>query len=154
MDNAIVLKPAEDTSLTALVLARLAEEARFPPGVFNVVTGLGEEAGAALSAHPGIGHISFTGSREVGTLVRTTAAKNTVPVTLELGGKSPQVVFSDAPIEGKRYEKATALGADDLRATLEAYRHPELAQGLDGCWNVAPGVLGDGLRSQLAPGWG
>ncbi|MDR3467580.1 MAG: aldehyde dehydrogenase family protein [Xanthobacteraceae bacterium] len=96
MGNAIVLKPAEDTSLTALMLARLAEEAGFPPGVFNVVTGLGEEAGAALSAHPGIGHISFTGSREVGVLIQSAAARNTIPVTLELGGKSPQVVFSDA----------------------------------------------------------
>ena len=96
MGNAIVLKPAEDTSLTALSLAKLAEEAGFPPGVFNVVTGLGEEAGAALSAHPGIGHVSFTGSREVGVLIQTAAAKNTIPVTLELGGKSPQVVFSDA----------------------------------------------------------
>lgn len=99
MGNAVVLKPAEDTSLTAIALARLAEKAGFPPGVFNVVTGLGEEAGAALSAHPGIGHISFTGSREVGRLVQTAAAKNTIPLTLELGGKSPQVVFSDAPLE-------------------------------------------------------
>lgn len=98
MGNAVVLKPAEDTSLTALALARLAEEAGFPAGVFNVVTGLGEEAGAALSAHPGIGHISFTGSREVGMLVQAAAAKNTIPVTLELGGKSPQVVFSDADL--------------------------------------------------------
>lgn len=96
MGNAIVLKPAEDTSLSALALARLAEEAGFPAGVFNVVTGLGEEAGAALSAHPGIGHISFTGSREVGVLIQAAAAKNTIPVTLELGGKSPQVVFADA----------------------------------------------------------
>jgi len=96
MGNAIVLKPAEDTSLTALALARLAEEAGFPAGVFNVVTGLGEEAGAALSAHPGVGHVSFTGSREVGILVQTAAARNTIPVTLELGGKSPQVVFADA----------------------------------------------------------
>ena len=96
MGNAIVLKPAEDTSLTALALARLAEEAGLPPGTFNVVTGLGEEAGAALAAHPGIGHVSFTGSREVGTLVQAAASKNTIPVTLELGGKSPQVVFSDA----------------------------------------------------------
>lgn len=98
MGNAIVLKPAEDTSLTALALARLAHEAGFPPGVFNVVTGLGEEAGAVLSAHPGVGHISFTGSREVGILVQTAAARNTIPVTLELGGKSPQVVFADADL--------------------------------------------------------
>jgi aldehyde dehydrogenase (NAD+) len=96
MGNAIVLKPAEDTSLTSLMLARLAEEAGFPAGAFNVVTGLGEEAGAALSAHPGIGHVSFTGSTEVGVLIQTAAARNTIPVTLELGGKSPQVVFADA----------------------------------------------------------
>ncbi|MHC2440354.1 aldehyde dehydrogenase family protein [Bradyrhizobium sp. USDA 4451] len=99
MGNAIVLKPAEDTSLTALALAQLVEEAGFPPGVFNVVTGLGEEAGAALTAHPGIRHISFTGSREVGAVVQAAAAANTIPVTLELGGKSPQLVFSDAPLE-------------------------------------------------------
>jgi aldehyde dehydrogenase (NAD+) len=98
MGNAIVLKPAEDTSLTALALARLAEEAGFPPGAFNVVTGLGEEVGAALSAHPGISHISFTGSPEVGTLIQTAAAQRTIPVTLELGGKSPQLVFADADL--------------------------------------------------------
>lgn len=98
MGNAIVLKPAEDTSLTALALASLAEEAGFPKGAFNVVTGLGEEAGAALAEHPGISHISFTGSREVGTLVQAAAARRTIPVTLELGGKSPQVVFADAPL--------------------------------------------------------
>ena len=98
MGNAIVLKPAEDTPLTALALARIAGEAGFPAGAFNVVTGLGEEAGAALTAHPGIGHISFTGSPEVGTLVQQAAARNTVPVTLELGGKSPQIVFADADL--------------------------------------------------------
>jgi aldehyde dehydrogenase (NAD+) len=98
MGNAIVLKPAEDTSLSGLALARLAEEAGFPAGAFNVVTGLGEEVGAALSAHPGISHISFTGSTEVGTLIQTAAAKNTIPVTLELGGKSPQLVFADADL--------------------------------------------------------
>jgi len=99
MGNAIVLKPAEDTSLTALALAELAEEAGFPAGIFNVVTGLGEEAGAALTAHPGVGHVSFTGSTEVGTLVQAAAARNAVPVTLELGGKSPQVVFADADFD-------------------------------------------------------
>ena len=98
MGNAIVLKPAEDTSLTALALARIAEEAGFPAGSFNVVTGLGEEAGAALTSHPGIGHVSFTGSPEVGALVQMAAARNSVPVTLELGGKSPQIVFADADL--------------------------------------------------------
>jgi aldehyde dehydrogenase (NAD+) len=98
MGNVVVLKPAEDTSLTALALARLADEAGFPKGAFNVVTGLGEEAGAALAQHPGIHHISFTGSREVGSLIQAAAAKNTIPVTLELGGKSPQIVFADADL--------------------------------------------------------
>ena len=102
MGNAVVLKPAEDTSLTALALARLADEAGFPKGAFNVVTGLGEEAGAALAQHPGIHHVSFTGSREVGSLVQAAAAKNTIPVTLELGGKSPQIVFADADLAEAR----------------------------------------------------
>ncbi len=99
MGNAAVLKPAEDASLTALALAKLTEEAGFPAGAYNVVTGLGEEAGAALTAHRGISHVSFTGSPEVGTLVQTAAAKNTIPVTLELGGKSPQIVFEDADFD-------------------------------------------------------
>ncbi len=99
MGNACVLKPAEDASLSSLMLAELAAEAGFPEGVWNVVTGLGEEAGAALTAHPGISHVSFTGSPEVGTLVQMAAAKNTIPVTLELGGKSPQLVFQDADLD-------------------------------------------------------
>ena len=97
--NATVLKPAEDTSLSALRVAALALEAGLPPGVFNVVTGLGEEAGAALAEHPGINFISFTGSNEVGTLVQKAAAKNAVKCVLELGGKSPQIVFDDVDVE-------------------------------------------------------
>ena len=97
--NCCVLKPAEEASLTALRIARLALEAGLPAGAFNVVTGLGEEAGAALAAHPGIDHLSFTGSNEVGRLVGKAAAENTVPVTVELGGKSPNVVFADADLE-------------------------------------------------------
>ncbi|UFN47973.1 aldehyde dehydrogenase family protein [Roseomonas sp. OT10] len=99
MGNAAVLKPAEDASLSSLALADLAQEAGFPDGAWNVVTGLGEEAGAALTAHRGVSHISFTGSPEVGTLVQAAAAKNTIPVTLELGGKSPQLVFADAEMD-------------------------------------------------------
>ena len=95
MGNSTVLKPAEDTSLSALRVAELALAVGLPPGVLNVVTGLGEEAGAALSAHPGIDFISFTGSNEVGTLVQQAAAKNAVKCVLELGGKSPQIVFED-----------------------------------------------------------
>jgi aldehyde dehydrogenase (NAD+) len=95
----VVLKPAEDASLSALALGRLFQEAGFPAGSVNIVTGLGEEAGAALTAHPGIGPISFPGSPEVGTMVQAAAARNTIPVTLELGGKSPQIVFADADLD-------------------------------------------------------
>ena len=96
MGNACVLKPAEEACLTVLMFARIAAEAGLPAGALNVVTGLGEEAGAALSAHPGIQHISFTGSVATGALIQAAAAKNAVPITLELGGKSPQIVFADA----------------------------------------------------------
>ena len=99
MGNACVLKPAEEACLTALAFARIAEEAGLPAGALNVVPGLGEEAGAALSAHPGVRHLSFTGSVTVGRLIQTAAARHTIPVTLELGGKSPQIVFADADLE-------------------------------------------------------
>jgi len=98
MGNAIVLKPAEDTSLSAIRFAEIATEAGLPPGTLNIVTGLGEEVGAALAAHPGINFISFTGSNEVGTLVQQAAAKNAVKCVLELGGKSPQIVFADVDV--------------------------------------------------------
>ena len=99
MGNACVLKPAEEACLTALAFADLAREAGLPEGALNVVPGLGEEAGAALAGHPGVDHVSFTGSVPVGALVQAAAARNVVPVTLELGGKSPQVVFADADLE-------------------------------------------------------
>jgi aldehyde dehydrogenase (NAD+) len=97
--NAAVMKPAEEACLSVLRLAELALEAGIPPGVINVVTGLGEEAGAALASHPDIDFLSFTGSPEVGTLVSQAAAVHHVPCTLELGGKSPQIVFADADRE-------------------------------------------------------
>ncbi|WP_417308927.1 aldehyde dehydrogenase family protein [Devosia sp.] len=99
MGNAAVLKPAEEACLTAIAFAKLAEEAGLPAGALNVVPGLGEEAGAALTAHAGVNHISFTGSVGVGQLVQRAAARNVVPVTLELGGKSPQLVFADADLD-------------------------------------------------------
>ena len=99
MGNACVLKPAEEACLTALVFAELARQAGFPDGSINVVPGLGSEAGAALSAHEGVQHVSFTGSLNTGRLVQQSAAENVVPVTLELGGKSAQLVFDDADIE-------------------------------------------------------
>lgn len=97
--NTCVLKPAEDAPLTPILLASLAIEAGFPPGVLNVVPGFGQEAGAALAGHGGIDHIAFTGSREVGSLVMAAAAASIVPVALELGGKSPQLVFDDCDLE-------------------------------------------------------
>ena len=99
MGNATVLKPAEEACLTALAFAYIAQEAGLPAGALNVVPGTGEAAGAALSAHRGVHHLSFTGSVATGALVQAAAAKNAVPVTLELGGKSPQVVFADADLD-------------------------------------------------------
>jgi aldehyde dehydrogenase (NAD+)/betaine-aldehyde dehydrogenase len=96
--NCCVLKPSEDAPLTALRLGALALEAGLPPGVLNVVPGYGEEAGAALAAHPRIAHLAFTGSVAVGRIVGRAAAENCVPVTLELGGKSPNIVFADADL--------------------------------------------------------
>ena len=97
--NCCVLKPAEEASLTAVRLAALCLEAGLPAGALNVVPGLGEEAGAALAAHAGIDHLSFTGSVDVGSIVSKAAADHVIPVTLELGGKSPNVVFADANLD-------------------------------------------------------
>ena len=97
--NACVLKPAEQACLTVLAFAELARRAGLPQGALNVVPGLGTEAGAALSHHKAVRHISFTGSVAVGRLIQKAAAENVVPVTLELGGKSPQLVFEDADLE-------------------------------------------------------
>ncbi len=99
MGNACVLKPAEEACLTALAFAELARRAGLPDGALNVVPGLGAEAGAALASHKGVHHMSFTGSVGVGKLIQEAAAQNIVPVTLELGGKSPQVVFEDADLD-------------------------------------------------------
>lgn len=98
MGNACVLKPAEEACLTALAFAKIAHDCGLPKGTLNVVPGLGSEAGAALSSHPNIQHISFTGSVSTGVKIQTSAAQNVIPVTLELGGKSPQIVFDDADI--------------------------------------------------------
>ncbi len=95
----VVLKPAEQTPLTALRLGELIIEAGFPPGVVNIVTGLGETAGAALAAHPGIDKIAFTGSTEVGKLIVQAASRDLKKVSLELGGKSPNLVLEDADLD-------------------------------------------------------
>ena len=97
--NVCVVKPSEDACLSLLRVAQLAAEVGFPAGALNIVTGYGHEVGDALARHPGIDHISFTGSPKVGTLIQQVAAERHCPVTLELGGKSPQIVFADADLD-------------------------------------------------------
>jgi aldehyde dehydrogenase (NAD+) len=97
--NACVVKPSEDACLSLLRVAELAAEVGFPPGALNLVTGYGHEAGDALVKHKGIDHISFTGSPTIGQVVVRAATENYTPVTLELGGKSPQIVFADADMD-------------------------------------------------------
>jgi len=105
----VVLKPAEQTPLSALLLAELIAEAGFPDGVVNVVPGYGETAGAALAAHPDVDKIAFTGSTEVGKLILQAAAGNLKKVSLELGGKSPNIVFDDADMKASIPGAANAI---------------------------------------------
>ncbi len=97
--NVCVVKPAEDACLSLIRVAQLAAEVGFPAGAINIVTGYGHEVGDALARHAGIDHISFTGSPKVGTLIQQVAAERHCPVTLELGGKSPQIIFADADLD-------------------------------------------------------
>ncbi|MGH9683504.1 MAG: aldehyde dehydrogenase family protein [Candidatus Acidiferrales bacterium] len=106
---AIVLKPAEQTPLTALRLGELIQEAGFPDGVVNIVPGYGETAGAALAAHPDVDKVAFTGSTEVGKLILQAAAGNLKKVSLELGGKSPNVVLDDADMDKAIAGAASAI---------------------------------------------
>jgi phenylacetaldehyde dehydrogenase len=105
----VVLKPAEQTPLTALRLGELLDEAGFPKGVVNIVPGFGETAGAALAAHPDVDKIAFTGSTEVGKLIVKASAGNLKKVTLELGGKSPNVVFADSDVDAAIAGAASAI---------------------------------------------
>jgi len=97
--NTVVLKPAEQTPVGAMELAKLIQEAGFPEGVVNIVPGYGETAGAALASHPGIDKVAFTGSTEVGKLIAKSAAENLTKVSLELGGKAPNIVFADSDMD-------------------------------------------------------
>ena len=97
--NVCVVKPSEDACLSLLLVAQLAAEVGFPAGALNIVTGYGHEVGDALARHAGVDHISFTGSPGVGTIIQQLAAERHCPVTLELGGKSPQIVFADADLD-------------------------------------------------------
>jgi aldehyde dehydrogenase (NAD+) len=107
--NTAVIKPAEQTPLTALLFAEVFLESDFPPGVYNVVPGFGHEAGKALSEHPGIDSITFTGSIETGRNILHAAAGHVKPVVLELGGKSPQVIFADTDLDLAASEVAKGI---------------------------------------------
>ncbi len=107
--NACVVKPAEDACLSLLRVAELAAGIGLPEGALNIVTGVGREAGAALATHPGIEHLSFTGSPATGAFVAGEAAKRHCPVTLELGGKGPQIVFADADLDAALPAIVTAI---------------------------------------------
>jgi len=107
--NTVVIKPAEDTPLSAIYVARLAREIGFPDGVINVVTGLGDTAGAALANHPGLKRMSFTGSPEVGRLVGAACGGNLTPCKLELGGKGAAVIFDDVDVADTAQKLAAAI---------------------------------------------
>lgn len=120
--NTVVIKPAEDTPLSAIYLARLAREVGMPDGVFNVVTGLGPTMGAALSAHPGLKRFSFTGSPEVGRMVAQACATNLTPCKLELGGKGAAVVFGDVDIADTADKLAAAITTHAGQVCCDATR--------------------------------
>ena len=124
--NTVVLKPAEWSPVTASVLADLVDEAGFPPGVFNVVQGIGEEVGAALVSDPRVRRISFTGSPDAARHIGAAAARNIVPFTAELGGKSPLIVFADADLDAAarkaagQYDDAGQVCLAGTRLLVEA----------------------------------
>jgi acyl-CoA reductase-like NAD-dependent aldehyde dehydrogenase len=135
--NCVILKPAELTPLTAIRIAELALEAGLPPGVFNVLPGKGSVAGEAMVRHPGVDKITFTGSTEVGRHIMKTAAETLKKVTLELGGKSPNIVFADADLEqalrgvaaGIYYGKGEVCAAGS-RLLVESSIHDEFVTRL------------------------
>ncbi|MEQ9570076.1 MAG: aldehyde dehydrogenase family protein [Longimicrobiales bacterium] len=135
--NAVVIKPGEDACLSILAMVERAAEAGLPEGVLNVVTGYGHEAGAALSGHAGVDHISFTGSPATGTLVQQAAAVHNVPATMELGGKSPQIVFADADLDaalpmlyGALVQNAGQTCSAGSRILVEKSRFDEVVSAL------------------------
>jgi phenylacetaldehyde dehydrogenase len=163
----IVLKPAQQTSLSMLYFARLCEEAGLPPGVFNVITGRGSTIGNALAAHEGISKVSFTGSTPVGRMVGAAAGEALSPVTLELGGKSPMVVFDDADpaavaaamrwsvffnagqvcSAGTRLYLQRGIYDRVLEETAKLAESMKLAPGLDPECDMGPVISADAQRS-------
>jgi phenylacetaldehyde dehydrogenase len=144
-----VLKPAEQTSLTSLRLAELIVEAGFPPGVVNILSGLGESAGAALVAHPGVDKIAFTGSTEVGKIINKAATDTIKRVSLELGGKSPVIVLPDAQLDAVIGGAANAIffnAGQVCCAGTRLYAHRKVFD------KVVEGVSGAAAAIRLGPG--
>jgi len=155
---AVILKPAEQTPLTALRLAQLVLEVGFPAGAFNLLTGMGEEAGAALTEHPGVDKVTFTGSTEVGRAIIRAATGNFKRLTLELGGKTPVIVLPDADIDQAAMGAARSIftnAGQICNAGSRLYAHADVFDGV--VERVAAYadsiVLGAGLEktSQMGP---
>jgi len=156
--NCVVLKPAEQTPLTALRLAELIAEAGVPDGVVNVVTGFGETAGAALAAHDDVDKVAFTGSTEVGRLIVQAAAGNLKKLTLELGGKSPNIVFDDADPELSIAGAANAIFFNHGQCCVAGSRlyvqEDRFDEVVNGVAEIAKSIkLGDGMDpdTQMGP---
>jgi phenylacetaldehyde dehydrogenase len=155
--NCVILKPAEQTPLSALLLAQLIQEAGIPDGVVNVVTGFGETAGAPLASHDGVDKVAFTGSTEVGKMIVQAATGNLKKVTLELGGKSPNVVFADADPEASVAGAANAIFFNHgqccvagSRLYVERERFDEVVEGVA---EIAKGIkVGDGFSADTQMG--
>lgn len=149
--NACVVKPAEDACLSLIRVAQLAAECGFPAGAINIVTGYGHEVGDALARHPGVDHISFTGSPRVGALIQQAAAEHFCPVTLELGGKSPQIVFADADLDAALpvivnaiVQNAGQTCSAGSRVLIERSIYPQLLERLGQAFEalrVGPAVM-------------
>ncbi len=156
--NTVVIKPPEDASLTALYFCDLAQEAGVPDGVINVVTGLGEEAGAALAQHTDINRMSFTGSPEVGRLIAEACGRNLVPVKLELGGKGAAILFDDIDVEGAAQALSGAITMNSGQVCCTATRWIVHEKVMDRFVDAAREILsrtkiGHGLdpTSQMGP---
>jgi phenylacetaldehyde dehydrogenase len=154
----VILKPAEQTPLSVLLLGELIQEAGFPDGVYNVITGLGETAGAALSGHPGVDKIAFTGSTEVGKRIVAQAAGDLKRVSLELGGKSPNIIFADADLERAIPAACDAVFFNQGQACCAGTRlfveRPRVDEVVDGLVSRAESIrLGPGLdpESEMGP---
>src|SRR5579863_527359 len=144
-----VLKPAEQTPLTALRLGELIQEAGFPNGVVNIVPGFGETAGAALAAHPGVDKVAFTGSTEVGRLIAKAATGNLKKVSLELGGKSPNIIFADADLKVAIPGSASAIFFNQGQICTAGSRLFVHKSVFD---QVVEGVAGETKKFTVGPG--